>query len=51
MLCDELYSLKRREISNGDLEVITRKVADVHEKATNVVTGLHRYTMGSYEFI
>lgn len=44
-LCDKLNLLKRRESTNCDLEVTTRKVADTQGDTTNMVTGLHRSTV------
>lgn len=47
----KLNLLKRCESPNCDMEVITRKVADTQDNITNMVTGLHRNTVRSYDSI
>lgn len=49
LLGDELDSLKRRESTNRDLEVTTRKVADAQSDITIKVAGLHRDFVSLYK--
>lgn len=51
MLGGEMDSLKRRESANSDLEVMTRKIVNAQGDITNVVTGLHRDAVSSYDSI
>lgn len=51
VLCVVLDLLKRCESANCDQEVITRIVADDQKHNTHLVTGLHRSTVSSYDFI
>lgn len=51
LLGAELDSLKRRESTNYDLEVMTRKVADAQGDITDIVTGLLRDIVSSYDSI
>lgn len=51
MLCAEQDLLKRRGLTNCDLEVITCRVTDAQGDTTNLETGPHWSTLSLYEFI
>lgn len=48
---DEIDSLKRSESTNCNMEVTTRKVVNTQADVTNLVMGLHRDIVISYDFI
>lgn len=49
-LCDEPILLKRCESMNCDLDVITRKAADLQGNITSLVTRLYQSSVTSYSF-
>lgn len=49
ILCYQLDLLKRRDSTNYELVVTIRRIADAQGDITNLVTGIYRNTVTSYD--